>query len=275
MSFTQNTVFSSDGTVINYETTGTGPGLIIVHGALSNAWEYASLAMELSNTFTVHLIQRRGRQPITTTETYSIENECEDLLAVQHATQAKLLFGHSFGGLIALETARKRHPFQKIALYEPGVSINTDWTWITEYSSKLENEKYRGAFTSFVRGMGHTPLSKMPKWLAYCILRLAIRGDDWKLKQSLLTSNLREHREVMRLEGTYRQYSHITVPVLLAYGQSSPSFMHQMMKILSGSIQGSQVQVLPKQTHLAPENGNAPSVVADCLIAFFAGDGIL
>ncbi|WP_422614971.1 alpha/beta fold hydrolase [Cohnella caldifontis] len=48
----------------------------------------------------------------------------EDLTAVQEATGAAYLFGHSYGGLVALETARTNGRFTKLALYEPGVSVN-------------------------------------------------------------------------------------------------------------------------------------------------------
>ena len=55
---------------------------------------------------------------------YSIENECQDVKAVQEATGAAVLFEHSYGGLVALETARRSTAFEKIAVYEPGVSIH-------------------------------------------------------------------------------------------------------------------------------------------------------
>jgi predicted alpha/beta superfamily hydrolase len=46
------------------------------------------------------------------------------VLALQAATGASFLVGHSYGGLIALEVARNNKDFNKIAVYEPGVSID-------------------------------------------------------------------------------------------------------------------------------------------------------
>jgi len=44
-----------------HRTTGTGPGLIIVPGALALAKDFDHLATALAARFTVHTIERRGR----------------------------------------------------------------------------------------------------------------------------------------------------------------------------------------------------------------------
>ena len=99
-------VSSSDGTTIAYTSTGAGPGLILVPGALTVAADFAPLAQALADVFTVHVIERRGRGASGPQgEDYSITRECEELRAVQSATGATLVFGHSFGGLVVLEAA--------------------------------------------------------------------------------------------------------------------------------------------------------------------------
>ena len=52
---------SADGTPIGYCSLGRGPGLIIVGGVLSSAASYRPLAEKLTDTFEVHLMNRRGR----------------------------------------------------------------------------------------------------------------------------------------------------------------------------------------------------------------------
>ena len=82
--WTSSTVTSADGTTIAYETLGTGAGLIVVGGVLSTARNYMDLGRELAGSFTVHLMERRGRGASGPQGPgYSIEKECEDLLAVQ------------------------------------------------------------------------------------------------------------------------------------------------------------------------------------------------
>lgn len=121
MNATQHSVKSRDGKAISYMTMGSGPGLLIVHGALSRGADYYELALACSDVFTVHVVDRRGRETFADDEPYSISNECEDLLAVQEATGATFLFGHSFGGLITLQVIKGLHPFRKAVVYEPGV----------------------------------------------------------------------------------------------------------------------------------------------------------
>jgi pimeloyl-ACP methyl ester carboxylesterase len=268
VSFVKNTTSSADGTIITYDTIGQGPGLIIVHGALSDMEEYTQLAISLSGRFTIHLMQRRDRNGQH--KGYKIENDCQDLLAVQRTTGAVFLFGHSFGGLVALETATLFNPFRKIIVYEPGVSIHGNWEWLDVYQSALARKKYRAAFTAFVQGMGHSPLSKAPGWLAGLILRIAIKGKDWQLKKKLLISNLREHQEVKRLEGSYKRYIAVSGPVLLAGGQASPGFIADMLNALTQIIPQSQVIIIRGLHHLSPQNNEAPALLAEHIGNFLA-----
>src|ERR1700677_2581695 len=93
----QHSVKSKDGAVISYYTKGEGPGLIIIPGALSLAANYFRLAADLSKSFTVHIIERRGRGLSGSQgENYSVAKECEDLAAIQSEINAKYLFGHSY-----------------------------------------------------------------------------------------------------------------------------------------------------------------------------------
>ncbi|MCM2535266.1 alpha/beta hydrolase [Neobacillus pocheonensis] len=272
-SFIQSTVISRDGTVIGYLSIGKGPSLIVIHGALSSSNDLTKFAQELSDSFTVHIIDRRGRgisgpQGIE----YSIIKESEDIQVVQEATGATHVFGHSYGGLVALETARMFQSFTKIALYEPGVSINslpTDWDWVSQYEEAMDRKDFRGAFTRFVRGAGHSPLTRMPNWYAKFILRMVIRGNSWLKIKELLPTNLNEHKEVQRLESTYNNYQIINANVLLISGEKSPETVHQMIEVLNQTIPETQTLILPKLHHLAPCNEHSPIEVAKHVKRYF------
>src|SRR5690242_13363624 len=122
---TAHTVFSQDGAKFSYLSMGSGPSVLVIPGALSLAADYAAFARVLSRHFTVHIIERRGRGLSSPQgEDYSIRKECEDVLTLRAKTSASLLVGHSFGGLVALEVARNNPAFTKVAVYEPGVSID-------------------------------------------------------------------------------------------------------------------------------------------------------
>ncbi len=85
----RETVLSADGTKIDLRFLGSGPGLIVVGGALQSAEDYLLLAQTLSASFTVYVPNRRGRGGSGPHGAdYSLEREREDLLAVQAAAES-------------------------------------------------------------------------------------------------------------------------------------------------------------------------------------------
>jgi pimeloyl-ACP methyl ester carboxylesterase len=136
-SFSESTVTSADGTTISYRTTGRGPGLILLPGALLTARDFDGLARALGDSgFTVHTLDRRGRGGSGPQGPgYRSERECEDIAAVQAATEAEFIVGHSFGGFLALEAMAVGQRYQRAALYEPGVILGghgpVTLTWAT------------------------------------------------------------------------------------------------------------------------------------------------
>ena len=61
--------------------------------------DYTHLGEALASSFTVHLVDRRGRgRSGPQGAGYSIDKECEDLLAVMDTTGARNVFGHSGPG---------------------------------------------------------------------------------------------------------------------------------------------------------------------------------
>jgi pimeloyl-ACP methyl ester carboxylesterase len=194
-----NVVSSSDGTPIAYRTIGKGPAVLVVPGALAVAADFDPFARELAHHFTVNTIERRGRgESGPQGDGYSIERECEDLAALQAATGATFLFGHSFGGLISLEAARGNQAFGKVAVYEPGVSVDgsIDASWAPDCQAQIDRGQNLGAFITFVRGINPETTGKAPRWLLRLILPVAIRKRERKQKYRLLPTAIREHSEV-------------------------------------------------------------------------------
>lgn len=112
---------SEDGTVIAYHSVGAGPGCVVVGGVLSDGSNYLHLAEALAEQYTVHVMERRGRPGSGPQRPeHSIEDECADLIAVATATDSRSAFGHSLGGLVVLETARRQPIFDELFVYEPG-----------------------------------------------------------------------------------------------------------------------------------------------------------
>ena len=54
-------VVSTDGTAVSFSTVGGGPGLVVLPGNNRRAHHYAAFASELFASYTIHVIDRRGR----------------------------------------------------------------------------------------------------------------------------------------------------------------------------------------------------------------------
>ncbi len=272
----RSTVSSSDGTVIAYRQLGTGPGVIVVGGALSSGQDYLPLARVLARSMTAYVIDRRGRgHSGPQGPGYSIAKEIEDLLAVAHATGAAAVFGHSYGGLVALEAARQANAFAAVAAYEPGVSIggSIQTSWIPRYRQLLEAGDRRGAFAAMVQKGGFAPLGKLPLWYARIILRVVVRRRRWETMEPLLEANLAEHEQVARLDdGTADRYRQIAAPVLLLGGSKTPAFITTtLFAALQRVIPDCTAEVINGLDHFAPDQ-KAPEPIAERLRHFYARD---
>lgn len=268
----ERTVVSQDGATIGYLSMGNGPAIIVIPGALSTAAEYVAFGNALAEHFTVHIIERRGRGMSSPQgDDYSIDKECEDALALQRKTGASLLVGHSFGGLVALEMARRAPSITQIAVYEPGVSINGSIAmgWMPRYRQKLAEGKPLDAFVEFTIGAGPEFARRVPRWYMKLLMPLIMNAHERQMRLGLLRENLREHQEVARLDSTYENYRAISAEVLLMYGGKSDSrWVTLAMERLAAVLPRSETRVFRKLNHFGIDQ-KAPQEVAQAVSAFF------
>ncbi len=269
---TTHTVLSQDGAKISYLTMGSGPSVLVIPGALSMATDYAAFASALAEHFTVYTIERRGRGLSSPQgDDYSILKEREDVLALLQETGASLLVGHSFGGLVALEAARNNRALTKIAVYEPGVSIDGSipMGWMACYKKKLAEKNYAGAFVEFLIGMGPERIRKIPHWYMKLLLPLIMSSHERKQMLGLLQENLCEHQEVARLDSSYEHYREIAAEVLLMYGgKSNTTWVDLAMERLAVVLPRSETKEFPKLDHFGIDK-KAPREVARAVSAYF------
>jgi pimeloyl-ACP methyl ester carboxylesterase len=262
-------VTSSDGTTIAIQSLGSGEGVVLVGGALRRGTDYLPLARLLAERFCVHIVDRRGRGgsgPLGAD--YSLARECEDLAAVVAATGAQAVFGHSFGGLVALQAAARFDLFRAVTVYEPAVSVAGSLAsgWLDRYEQRLAAGDPRGAFVALVRGTGEAPaaLARMPDWYVRLVLRAAVRGQRWRETESLLEAALSEHREVAR-EEVVDAYRGVDADVLVVAGARSSTRQRAALGQLAQALPHGRLQVVPGLDHLAPEK--APGALADVVAA--------
>lgn len=266
-------VRSRDGSKIGFLTVGEGPGVIVIPGALTTASEFASFARTLgAEHFTVHTVERRGRGTSGPQgDDYSIVKEVEDVLALQEMTGARFLVGHSYGGLVALEAGRRNKALTKIALYEPGVSVDhaIPMAWVPAYEAKLAQGKRLDAFVEFTLGVGPDHTRKTPRWLMKLVLPLVLGSQERRQMLALLAENLREHREVARLNDSYPNYSDVSAGVLLMHGGRSDSkYMTLAIERLVGVLPRSETKEFPGLDHFGIDR-KAPVDVARAVSDYF------
>jgi pimeloyl-ACP methyl ester carboxylesterase len=100
-------VTSKDGTKIAYEVTGSGPAVVLLHGAgqTRQEWARTDYVKRLSPNFTVISLDLRGNgesDKPAKTEAYAIDRLLEDVVAVADAAGAQRfhLWGFAYGGIV-------------------------------------------------------------------------------------------------------------------------------------------------------------------------------
>jgi pimeloyl-ACP methyl ester carboxylesterase len=237
------------------------------------AADYGAFARALAEHFAVHTIERRGRGASGPQgRDYGIAKECEDVLAVRAETGASLLVGHSYGGLVALEVARNRPGFTKIALYEPGVSIDgaMPTSWMPGYEKKLAEGRRVDAFVEFTLADAPPRIQRLPPVLLKLIVLLLIGvSKQYRQMLRLLEQNLREWREISRLDNTYRNYRDVSADVLLMSGGRSDSRAVDLVAArLPEVLLHAETMVFPNLDHFGIER-TAPREVAKAVGDYF------
>jgi pimeloyl-ACP methyl ester carboxylesterase len=259
------TMTSSDGTAISVLSTGTGPGLVVLPGTTRRAYHYAALAAALGKAYTVHTVDRRGRGASGPQgPDYRIEREVEDALAVLDATGASIVFGHSYGGLIALELARHR-PLSSLLLYEPPVS-GLDATFLPSLTAAVDDGRYGRAMAELLVGLQLVP-PRVPMFAFATMGWLMMRGREGAALRETMRTVPAEIREGARLDPDLSRYAEITTPTLLLGGGRSPAWLPAALPKLQRVLPNAQLVVSPGLDHNAPDE-NAPATVAGLMRAF-------
>jgi pimeloyl-ACP methyl ester carboxylesterase len=267
---------SFDGSPIACNSYGLGEGVLVVGGALRTGTDYRSFALALAQSFAVHVIDRRGRGGSGAQgSNYNIDVECRDLIAAQEATGARFAFGHSYGGLVCLETVLRSSVFDGVAVYEPGVSIGgcIPASWIDRFRTLLGQGDDWGAMVCMVQGAGFAPraIARAPQWLARLLLRGGVGPREWQQVRPLLRAQLAEMNQVTRLDSDGGRYRAVDCPTLLLGGKKSPSSITlRALLALESIIPSAQLTLFNGAGHTGPDR-DAPARTASWVQQFFLG----
>src|SRR5690606_23530204 len=155
-------VRSADGTLIAFETVGTGPAVILVDGAMCyrDAGPMRAVARLLAPHHTVVLYDRRGRGASGDADRFSVQCEIDDVNALIGAIGGSAaLFGMSSGGAVAcLAAAALGSAVTKLAVFEPPYMPESARpaaaAYTEELSAALAQGDADGAVSESLRGTG-------------------------------------------------------------------------------------------------------------------------
>jgi pimeloyl-ACP methyl ester carboxylesterase len=189
--------------------------LICVHGGLDRGGSFARLARR-TNAFDVVTYDRRGYQGSRALQPVSFELHVEDLLALARQERARvpvIIFGHSYGGAVALGAA-----LAEPSLVQMAVLYEAPLPWI------LRRE-----------GM-HTPLTNNLEREAEMFFRRIVSDAAWERLSELERDSRRRDGPALRSDlsslrdGTLAlDVTKLRVPTTYAYGdERSPDYYREL-----------------------------------------------
>ena len=266
------TIDGGGGARVNVHTIGSGPGLVVLHGAGVTVRDYRRLADRLATGFTVHLYNRRGRpDSAALTGDETAQTDLDDLAAVLAHTGARNLFGHSGGGFVALR-AGLTLPLDRIATYDAGIALDgVDFPrgFIDPFDAAIAAGDLVEAFVQAGQIHPDTAAAKMPHWLQTWGVRAFLHTPPGKQMVALLPTLSPEVRRILDHQGPASEYSTIDAEVLLAYGSRSSRYFKDICDTLATTVPHSRALEIPRSSHNTANT--APKRLTEPLLNFFTG----
>lgn len=258
-------VNSADGTLITFDQVGTGPVVILVHGAFTDRTHptLAKVAVALAPWFTVINYDRRGRGASGDTEPYAVKRELDDLAAlIEEAGGSAMVFGGSSGAGLAIEAATRNQAISRLALWEPPYHVDVSAPDLPlNFAARLDELVKAGRRGDAVE-MFMTQAAQVPAE-AIAAMRL---DPTWAATEAIAQTLVYE-AAVMGPGNALpaARLAAITRPTLVLTGGSSPAWLTNAGRAVTAGIPGARHLVLDGQTH----NVSAEALVPE-LLGFFA-----
>jgi pimeloyl-ACP methyl ester carboxylesterase len=245
-----STVTSKDGTRIGVECAGKGPTLLFVHGGVGDRTRWTPMFPLLSSKFTTCAMDRRGRGASGDSVEYSLAKEAEDIAAVVNSRPGQVfVFGHSYGGVAALEATFLTNRIDKLMLYEPPLRdpVANNLAVAARVEELIKKGNLEQAFTTFQ--------AEVVKQSAEELARMKSRPNFKDLVATIAV-----HPRQMRALAAYRfdakRMKSVKMPTLLLIGEHTPSpYAKQSIAALRESLPKSTLVVLTAQEHNAMDGG--------------------
>jgi pimeloyl-ACP methyl ester carboxylesterase len=252
-------VTTADGVRIACQVEGEGTPLVMVHGAGSARWTFDLVRPHLQDRFTVWALDRRGRGDSGDAGSYSLERDFDDVAAVvREAGPGALLFGHSYGGLVAAGAVERLGGVPRLALYEgPMGGVLADEAWTARFEQRVEAGDRDAAVHDFMSEIGGYTEAEIE----------AMRGTPaWQARLDASPTVPRELRAEHAFGMEALRLGELGAPTLLLVGSESPAWAHRSTHAFAAAIPDAEVHVLDGHGHGA--SGSAPELLAAELAGF-------
>jgi pimeloyl-ACP methyl ester carboxylesterase len=261
---------SRDGTEIGWWTSGEGPPLVLVHGAVADHTRWRPLLPYLEPHATVHAMDRRGRGASGDAPGYDLAREFEDVAAVVDAVatasgSAVDLYGHSFGGLCAFGGAALTANLGRLVLYEGWPPADPAARELPpDVGQRLDARLAEGDHDAVVETMFREVVRMPEADLA------ALRAQPaWTARVAAAPALVRELRAISRVAFDPALAARITVPALLLTGSDSRDPFAADTRTVAAALPDARVVVLEGQQHVADILD--PEAFAGHLVGFLRG----
>ena len=237
-------VASADGTVVGVERLGSGPALVVVHGGTADRSRWAAVRDALAESYTVYLVDRRGRGASLSEAAgdYALEREVEDIRAVLDLIGgAAYYLGHSYGALVGLGVLESDARVTKAFLYEPPFDTGGFHVWppgfVERYAELIDGGRRDEALDVFYRdvlGIDPEPLHTLPVWqarkvAAHTLVREIAVAEAYELDLAALAK--------------------VAVPTLVLTGSASPPVFGAAARLTADALPDSTLIVAEGHGH--------------------------
>jgi pimeloyl-ACP methyl ester carboxylesterase len=241
-------VTSRDGTPIAYWRSGSGPALLLVHGATADhTTTWRLVREELEQRFTVYAMDRRGRGGSGDAPDYTPRLEAEDVAAVADAIGGPVaVLGHSYGALAALEAARITPNIDRLILYE-GVPMRGEDGHPAGLEERIAALLDAGDMEGILVTMYRDLVGMSPAEIEL------LRGqrDAWARRLANASTLPRELTGERDYVFRPARFASMRAPTLLLVGEDSPPRELRNARGVAAGLPDARVVVMPGQQHAA------------------------
>jgi len=252
---------ANDGTEVAVEIAGRGPPLVLVHGTSSSAARWQPVRARLEASFTLYVVERRGRGASGDGTEHSLGLEVDDLAGVLGSIGSPaFVIGHSFGGLIALEAVRA-HAMRALVVYEPPIPVRgpvyPDGA-LARFEALLESGRDEEVVVSFFRDVLRADDAMLARTRSL---------PSWPSRVRAARTLPREVRATDGYAWDARRFADVSTHVTFLFGGDSGPLVRELTHSVAAAFPAHAVRELPGQRHVAMDT--APDLFVDTVLAAF------